>query len=99
MLQLDAMTLRGVGSYIRGSRVDLPPLTIPSGVHRPGKSTWFKALGVLRRSADKGVLPFAFDTDDGDAFDVSFMNYTLYCRDDLTDLADGDEEAGFGPPA
>src|SRR3954453_18391081 len=97
MLHLDAMTRRGVGSYIRGSRLDVRPLTILSGVNGSGKSTWFKALAVLRRSLDR--LPFAFDVDDANAFDVGFMNYSLYCREDLTEIEDADQEQQFGPPA
>jgi hypothetical protein len=98
-LQLDAITLRGVGSYVHGARLEVRPLTILSGVNSSGKSTWFKALDMLRRSAEKDFLPFAFDVDDSSAYNVGFMNYSLYCSSDLTDFADGDEEARFGPPA
>lgn len=97
MIQLDAITLRGVGSYIRGSRLSVRPLTILSGINGSGKSTWLKSLEMLRRSLDH--LPFAFAVDDSNAFDVEFMNYPLYCSSDLTSMADDEEEHQFGPPA
>src|SRR3954453_4600674 len=97
MLQLDAITLRGVGSYVQGSRLDIRPLTILSGINGSGKSTWFKSLAMLRRSL--GQLLFAFDVNDASAFDVEFMNYSLYCREDLTEYEDANEEDRFGPPA
>jgi ABC-type ATPase involved in cell division len=99
MLQLEAMTLRGVGSYFRGSRLDLRPITILCGVNGSGKSTWFKVLGMLRRSLEKGMLPFAFDVNDENAYDVEFMNYAMYCDGPQGDSADrGEQERAYGPP-
>jgi len=41
---LDAMTLRGIGSYLHGARMDINPLTILCRANGSGKSTWFKSL-------------------------------------------------------
>ncbi len=65
-LILDAMTLRGVGPYGHGSRLEIRPLTILCGTNGSGKSTWLKALNLLARSHAKVMLPFEFDrTDSG----------------------------------
>jgi len=41
---LDAMTLRGIGSYLHGARMDINPLTILCRANGSWKSTWFKSL-------------------------------------------------------
>lgn len=100
MLQLNAITLCGIGSYYRGARLEIRPLTILCGTNGSGKSTWFKTLVMLQRSLAKGKLPFSFDVDDSSAYDVGFINYSLYCDDDFTSLPDAEEETVlFGPPA
>jgi predicted ATPase len=63
-LALRSVTLRGVGSYLHGARLDVRPLTILCGTNGSGKSTWFRVLHLLRRSYEKGLLPFEFDPDD-----------------------------------
>jgi energy-coupling factor transporter ATP-binding protein EcfA2 len=106
MLELTDMTLRGVGSYIKGSRLEFRPLTILSGINGSGKSTWFKSLAMIQRSLtrrlqnpDSERFPFAFHVDDQLAYDVNFMNYPLYCSSDLSTLQDNHELDQFGPPA
>ena len=59
--ELTAITLRGVGSYLRGARLEIRPLTILCGKNGSGKSTWLKALNLLSRSLEANRLPFAFD--------------------------------------
>jgi hypothetical protein len=56
---LEAMTLRGIGSYLHGARLDIRPLTILCGTNGSGKSTWFRMLQVLRDASERGILPFA----------------------------------------
>ncbi|MEQ1935945.1 MAG: hypothetical protein ABL962_18980, partial [Fimbriimonadaceae bacterium] len=46
-LCLSAMTLRGIGPYGTGARLELRPLTILCGANGGGKSTWIKALKTL----------------------------------------------------
>ena len=57
---LTAITLRGVGSYLRGARLEIRPLTILCGKNGSGKSTWLKALNLLSRSLEANRLPFGF---------------------------------------
>jgi energy-coupling factor transporter ATP-binding protein EcfA2 len=59
-LRLQAMTLRGIGSYVLGSRLEIRPLTILCGTNGSGKSTWLNALNLLAKSNDEGLLPFGF---------------------------------------
>lgn len=99
MLQLTAMSLRGVGSYRRGAHLEFRPLTILSGTNGSGKSTWFKNLAMMKRSTEKGMLPFAFDVNDEDATNVGFMNYSLSCSSDLAEMEGSDDESRYGPPA
>ena len=63
-LILDAMTLRGLGPYLEGTRLEVRPLTILCGKNGSGKSTWLKMLNLLQRSQLRGLLPFAFDRDE-----------------------------------
>ena len=58
---LKAITLRGIGSYLHGERLDIRPLTILCGTNGSGKSTWFSILNLLRKSSEKGCLPFSLD--------------------------------------
>jgi energy-coupling factor transporter ATP-binding protein EcfA2 len=53
---LRSMTLRGVGSYLHGARLEIQPLTILCGKNGSGKSTWLKMLDLLIDS--KESLPF-----------------------------------------
>jgi hypothetical protein len=62
-LVLEAMTLRGLGSYLEGARLEIRPLTILCGTNGSGKSTWFRMLRTLQESARRGLLPFGLDSD------------------------------------
>lgn len=62
-LALSSMTLRGVGSYFYGQRLDLRPLTILCGENGSGKSTWFNAWKLLRNSQRRREFPFGFASD------------------------------------
>jgi ABC-type polar amino acid transport system ATPase subunit len=55
------MTLRGVGSYFNGARLDIKPITVLCGKNGSGKSTWLKALNMLRRSLERNILPLEFE--------------------------------------
>ena len=69
-LILDAITLRGLGPYLEGTRLEVRPLTILCGKNGSGKSTWLKMLNLLQRSQLRGLLPFAFDRDESARLDV-----------------------------
>ena len=63
-LVLTAITLMGIGSYMRGARLEVRPLTVLCGKNGSGKSTWLKALNLLRRSLDANALPWSFHVSD-----------------------------------
>ena len=62
---LEAMTLRGLGSYLHGARLEIRPLTILCGTNGSGKSTWFRMLRILQDSLERGTLPFSLEGDIG----------------------------------
>jgi predicted ATPase len=72
---LEAMTLRGLGSYLHGARLEIRPLTILCGTNGSGKSTWFRMLRILRMSLERGTLPFSLEGDlgcgEGDSHDYT----------------------------
>ncbi len=72
-LVLEAMTLRGLGSYLYGARLEIRPLTILCGANGSGKSTWFRMLRILQDSQHK--LPFSFADDLGHG-EEKFHDYT-----------------------
>ncbi|MCE9635807.1 MAG: AAA family ATPase [Planctomycetes bacterium] len=100
-LQLRALTLRGIGSYVRGARLDLRPLTILCGTNGSGKSTWFRALGLLRASVSRDYFPFYLcePLAEGRVHTFGFTNALLATSEnwDFDDLADADEDAHYGP--
>lgn len=55
-----SISIRGIGSYGRGARLDIKPLTILCGTNGSGKSTWLQALWLLKRSLEQGRLPFSY---------------------------------------
>ena len=71
---LDAITLRGIGSYLHGARLDIKPLTILCGENGSGKSTWLKALNILERSLESNRFPFGFDISDWNPQDLQITN-------------------------
>jgi hypothetical protein len=71
---LKAMTLRGIGSYLHGSRLVIEPLTVLCGKNGSGKSTWLKALNLLKESLEFGRLPYEFSRPDSAADGIEFTN-------------------------
>jgi len=57
-LRLTAMTLRGIGSYLHGARLDFKPLTVLCGKNGSGKSTWLQVLDMLRTWSFDDDFPF-----------------------------------------
>lgn len=76
-LVLTSMTLRGVGSYFFGERLELKPLTILCGENGSGKSTWFKALNLLKESQQRPSFPFHFEADDKESWWHNYANAYL----------------------
>lgn len=60
LFQLEAVTLRGIGSYFHEARLEIKPLTILCGQNGSGKSTWFKILKFLRQSSEDILFPLFF---------------------------------------
>lgn len=94
-LALRTITLRGIGPYYEGARLDIKPLTILCGENGSGKSTWFKALDLLKRSQERGLLPFAF----AEASDYyhDFTNSYLKTFPQATGPVDRAADNQFGP--
>ena len=97
---LTAMTLRGIGSYLHGSRLDLKPLTILCGKNGSGKSTWLKALNLLKNSLAARRLPYGFCQSDTTNDDIEFTNafYFLAGPEDHEQFSSEKETGEFGPP-
>ena len=57
-LRLRALTLRGIGPYVHGARLDVRPLTILCGENGSGKSTWSGIVDLLRASMQAPCFPF-----------------------------------------
>jgi energy-coupling factor transporter ATP-binding protein EcfA2 len=98
-LVLTGMTLRGIGSYLKGARLELKPLTVLCGKNGSGKSTWLKVLNLLSRSSKAGKLPFGFEADS--ATDNIHLENTFYHLADPQDqarIADPDATHKYGPP-
>jgi len=96
-LVLRSLTLRGVGSYLHGQRLDLRPLTILCGKNGSGKSTWLNALALLKRSLPQ--LPFAFHGEDAPYLDP-YTNAVVGMAENPGQrraLASPQQEAEFGP--
>ncbi len=97
---LTAITLRGIGSYVHGARLEIRPLTVLCGTNGSGKSTWLKALNVLRRSLDAGTLPYGFDVQDWQTDNIQLTNafYHLAPTTAHQEIADPDATDQYGPP-
>ncbi len=57
-LKLTAMTLRGLGPYLHGARLEIKPLTILCGENGSGKSTWIEMLRLLKLTVTKREKDF-----------------------------------------
>jgi len=62
-LRLTAMTLRGLGPYLHGARLEIKPLTILCGENGSGKSTWIEALRFLKLAAGDNEFPLKVHAD------------------------------------
>lgn len=56
-LRLSAVTLRGIGPYLHGARLEIKPLTILCGENGSGKSTWIEMLWRLKQAAAADNFP------------------------------------------
>jgi len=90
------MTLRGIGSYLRGARLDLRPMTVLCGKNGSGKSTWLQALDLLEKSAGSDQFPFVLASERSAAHDHTNA-YINTSEDAPKELQDGTEETDFGP--
>ena len=95
---LDAITLRGVGSYLHGARLDIKPLTVLCGANGSGKSTWLKALNFLSDSLAAKRLPFGFAVQDWDHANIQLTNAFCHLEDpaQLAALEDDAATAAYG---
>lgn len=71
---IDAITLRGIGSYLHGARLEIKPLTVLCGSNGSGKSTWLKALNVLKDALDANLLPYGFAIADWSPDNIQLTN-------------------------
>ena len=78
---LDAMTLRGIGSYLHGARLDIKPLTILCGANGSGKSTWLKALNWLEESLSANRFPFGLAVADWSPQNIQVTNAFYHLAD------------------
>ena len=93
---LTAITLRGVGSYRTGQRLEIKPLTIICGPNGSGKSTWLKALAVLREALDLDLLPFQFGPSAENLTNACYYNFEV--GEDGKYIAEAEVDHEFGPP-
>lgn len=90
-LRLEALTLRGIGPYYDTARLELLPITILCGKNGSGKSTWFKALDLVRRSTSFPRFPFDWDVPAAlSVSDIDTVNARLYLRGDPERPAGGE---------
>jgi energy-coupling factor transporter ATP-binding protein EcfA2 len=104
-LVLSSITLRGVGSYLKGARLEIRPLTILCGKNGSGKSTWIKMLNRLNMS--ERLLPFRFEMgEDEDEFEEGWPAYGPYTnalvrlierKGERKGIASYEEDVAYGP--
>lgn len=58
VFQLKAITLRGIGPYYCGSRLEIAPITILCGQNGTGKSTWMNSIRALKHISSNNNFPF-----------------------------------------
>ncbi len=81
--------MRGIGPYYDTARLELKPITVICGKNGSGKSTWFKALDLVRRSASLADFPFAWDVSGGiQVSNIDTINARLYLHDFLGNAGD-----------
>lgn len=95
---LDAITLQGFGSYISPARLDLKPFTILCGKNGSGKSTWLKALRVLKDSMASGQLPYAFHSTDWSTNNIQITNAFYHLGSPDSSRSDEDRNLAHGNP-
>jgi energy-coupling factor transporter ATP-binding protein EcfA2 len=97
---IDAVTLRGIGSYLFGERLDIKPLTILCGENGSGKSTWLKALNVLKQSLACSRYPFGFAVEDWHPQDIQLTNACYHMADpgELGESEDLAHDEAYGVP-
>lgn len=95
MIKLTSMTLRGIGSYLKGQRLDFRPLTILCGENGSGKSTWFKALELIRLSMNYPPFPFVFENSQTNHWH-DFLNAYYRTFASLDDI-ESTNENDYGP--
>ena len=97
---LRAMTLRGMGSYLHGARLEFRPLTILCGKNGSGKSTWGRMINLLKESQEQDVLPFRLALDKSSSYHDETNAWAKVSPEepdlDLK-LADLGEDSAFGP--
>lgn len=97
---IDAITLRGIGSYLHGARLEIKPLTILCGANGSGKSTWLKALNILADALSSNRFPFGFKDEDYDSQNIQITNafYHLADPDEFESLENPATTEEFGTP-
>ena len=93
---LSALTVRGIGPYIHGARLEIRPLTIICGENGAGKSTWFKVLKVLRDSSADGSLPFKLNDEGRQMTNAFYRSFQM--EEDCEFRSSPDFDHPFGPP-
>jgi hypothetical protein len=87
--RIEAITLRGIGPYYDAARLELRPITVLCGKNGSGKSTWFKALDLIRRSSKLPDFPFVWDMPESLwVSDIDTINARLYLEGDPERLGD-----------
>lgn len=79
--KITSMTLRGFGSYLHGKRLETRPITIICGENGSGKSTWFRAIRLLRESSGNEGFPFTWRMIDDDTV-LLYANSFVFQRSD-----------------
>ncbi|MCA9229604.1 MAG: DUF3696 domain-containing protein [Planctomycetales bacterium] len=101
-LILRAMTLRGIGSYLHGSRLEFRPLTILCGTNGSGKSSWFNALNSLKDSLKRDpAFPMTCQNNMVSVQELDNTNSAvvlLEANDSSASFFDKLYEDEFGPP-
>lgn len=95
-LRLAAMTLRGIGSYARGARLEVRPLTALCGTNGSGKSTWIKTLRMLRDSCRHPLFPFVLSYRDDLHVYRGFFNTHVAVTGVALDGDTGENRLRFG---